>query len=101
MADLVSVNRIASLLDAITSDDDLKAVVREVHRREAKLKTLRAGGLKRGDRVACRTKGRTIQGLVEHVQGPNLIIKTDNESVFRIPLRDVTLLSRDEKRLSA
>jgi hypothetical protein len=101
MADLVSVNRIASLLDAITSDDDLKAVVREVHRREAKLKSLRASGLKRGDRVACRTKGKTIHAMVEHVQGPNLIIKTDNESVFRISFRDVTLLSRDEKRLSA
>jgi hypothetical protein len=101
MADLVNVNRIASLLDALTSDDDLKAVVREVHRREARLKALRAGGLKRGDRVACRTKGRTIHAMVEHVQGPDLIIKTDNESVFRIPLRDVTLLSRDDKKLSA
>jgi hypothetical protein len=101
MADLVSVNRIASLLDAITSDDDLKAVVREVHRREAKLKALRAGGLKRGDRVACRTKGKTIHAMVEHVQGSNLIIKTDSECVFRISLRDVTLLSRGQKRLSA
>ena len=90
MTDLLTVSRIASLVDAITSDDDLKLVSREVHRRAMKLDTLRAAGFKRGDRVCCRRRGRTIDGVVEAVDGANVTVKMEHGFVARIGPRELS-----------
>jgi hypothetical protein len=100
MGDLVTVNRIASMLEAITSDGDLKAVTREVHKRACRLQALRAAGFHQGDRVSWRTKGKTIYGLVERIDGCNVMVKLDHGFVARIPPRELSLSAR-EKRLSA
>jgi hypothetical protein len=100
MGDLVTVNRIASMLDAITSDGDLKVVVREVHKRASKLQAIRAAGFQQGDRVCWRTKGKTIYGIVEGIGGSNVMVKLDHGFLARISPRDLSLLPRD-KRLSA
>lgn len=101
MGDLITINRIASMLDAITSEDDLKAVVREVHKRASKLGALRAAGFQRGDKVSWRTKGRTIHGLVEGVDGRNVLVRMEHGFVARISARELSLLNGELKRLSA
>jgi hypothetical protein len=101
MGDLITVNRIASMLDVITCDDDLKAVVREVHKRASKLDASRAAGFDRGDRVSWRTKGRTIHGLVESVDGRNVLVRMDHGSLARISVRELSMVSRQLNTLSA
>lgn len=101
MSDLVTVSRIASMVDALTSDSDLKAVVREVHKRACKLEAMRAAGFKQGDRVSYRSKGRTIPGTVERVDGTNVIVKMDHGFAARIGPRDLSLLAQQSRRLFA
>jgi hypothetical protein len=99
MSDLVTVNRIASMLERITSDGDLKAVVRDVHKRASKLQSIRAAGFQQGDRTCWRTKGKTIYGIVEGIRG-NVMVKLDHGFVARISPRELSVLS-SHKRLSA
>src|SRR3954447_1411387 len=100
MGDLVTVNRIASMLDAITSDGDLQAVVRDAHKRASKLQAIRAAGFRQGDRVRWRTKGKTIYAIVEGIGGGNVMVRLDHGSLARISPRELSLLPSD-KRLSA
>jgi hypothetical protein len=88
------------MLDALTSAGDLKAVTREVNKRACRLQSLRAAGFHQGDRVCWRTKGKTIYGLVERLDGCNVVIKLDHGFVARIPPRELSLPARD-KRVSA
>jgi hypothetical protein len=101
MSDLVTVSRIASMVGALTSDADLKAVVREVDKRASKLAGMRASGFKHGDRVSYRSKGRTIPGTVERVEGANVIVKMDHGFAARIRPCDLSLLACQRKKLSA
>jgi len=89
------------MLDALTSDGDLKTVLRDVHRRASKLQALRAAGFTQGDRVSCRRRGKTIYGIVERVEGPTVIVKMDQGFVAQIAHRELTLVVAQAKRLSA
>jgi hypothetical protein len=100
MGDLVTVSRIASMLDALTSDGDLNAVVREVHKRASKLQAARAAGFKEGDSVYCRRTGKTIHGIVERVDGRNVIVKMEHGFVARIAPNELSLVISQAKRSS-
>ena len=89
------------MLDALTSDGDLKAVVREVHKRASKLQALRAAGFKHGDRIYCRRIGKTMYGIVERVDRGNVIVEMDHGFVARIPPSELSLAMPVAKRLSA
>ena len=89
------------MLDALTSDGDLKAVVREVHKRASKLQALRAAGFKQGDRVYCRRIGQTMYGIVERVDRANVIVKMDHGFVARLAPSELSLAMGAAKRLSA
>ena len=86
---------------ALTSDADLKAVVREVDKRASKLARMRASGFKRGDRVSYRSKGRTIPGTVERVEGANVIVKMDYGFAARIARCDLVIVGVPREKVSA
>lgn len=89
------------MLETLTSDGDLKAVVREVHKRASKLQAVRAAGFRQGDRVSHRRIGKTLYGIVERVDGRNVLVKMDHGFVARIAPSELSLAMAGTKRLSA
>ena len=97
MTDAISVNRIASILDEITSDNDLRTIVRDVQRRASKLDAQRAAGFKQGDRVHFRRSGRTFHGSVQGFHGKKVVVQLDHGSVYEIAARELCLSNKTLK----